>query len=64
MNHYFSSTPRPNLRRVHPLDDYELAMTDDGKTMQEEADASMRMLTWASVYALIVGSLLAWWWLS
>lgn len=42
---------RPNVRRPHSLDDWERAMTDDGKTVAQETRDSVCMLG-----ALIIGA--------
>ena len=48
-------TPRPNIRRIH-LDPHESALTDDGKTFQQESDDSVHMLAYV-LWFLIVGAL-------
>ena len=46
-------TPRPNIRRIH-LDPHASALTEDGKTVQQESDDSVHMLAYV-LWFLIVG---------
>ena len=48
-------TSRPNIRTIH-LDPHESALTDDGKTCQQESDASVHMLSYV-LWFLIVGAI-------
>ena len=48
-------TPRPNIRLIH-LDPHESALTDDGKTCQQESDDSVHMLAYV-LWFLIVGAI-------
>ena len=48
-------TPRPNIRRI-PLDPHESALTDDGKTFQQESDDSVYMLAYV-LWFLIIGAI-------
>ena len=47
-------TPRPNIRTIH-LDPHESALTDDGKTVQQESDDSVHMLSYV-LWFLIIGA--------
>ena len=52
---------RPNLR----LDQHEEALTEDGKTIQEETDDCMRMLSYAVAFTIcVIGGVIYWWVLS
>ena len=47
-------TPRPNIRTI-PLDPHDSALTDDGKTMQQESDESLLMLRYV-LWGLILAA--------
>ena len=56
--------PYPYRPAVH-LDPHEQALTEDGKTIQEETDDCMRMLSYAVAFTVcVIGGVIYWWVLS